>query len=184
MTRTNVDPWPKLDSRHGRDLHLFRPRWDRVRNPRTSEEMERLVCETPEWVNVVAFTPDRQLIMIRQWRFGTERVELEIPGGLIDPGETPASSAVRELQEETGFTSTRWTELGSVAPNPAFQTNRCWHFLAEAATPSGGQDLDPGEDIAVELMSVDRVLDAVRSGEISHALCITALAHVLDLRSR
>lgn len=147
--------------------------------------MDRLVCETPEWVNVVALTPERKFVMIRQYRFGTQRVELEIPGGLVDPGESPASSARRELLEETGYQAARWTDLGSVAPNPAYQDNRCWHFLAEGATPAaGGQELDPGEDIAVDLMSEEEVLAAVRGGDISHALCITALAHVLDLRTR
>ncbi len=183
MTSPTVQPWPHLSSRHGEDLRLFRTRWDTVRNPRTSEEMERIVCETPDWVNVVAFTPERELVMIHQYRFGTRRIEIEIPGGLIDPGETPETSAVRELEEETGFAAKRWTRLGSVAPNPAYQTNHCWHFLAEGAVPSGTQDLDPGEDITVEVMPQDRVVAAIRSGEISHALCITALAHVLDLRT-
>lgn len=184
MTSPPVRPWPRLSSRRGDDLRLFRPRWDTVRNPRTNEEMERLVCETPEWVNIVALTPQRDLVMIHQYRFGTESVEIEIPGGLVDPGETPESSAVRELEEETGYVAGRWTLLGSVAPNPAYQDNRCWHFLAEDAVPSGEQELDPGEDIAVEVMSQDRVVEAVRSSQITHALCITALSHVLDLRTR
>ncbi|MEE2714137.1 MAG: NUDIX hydrolase [Planctomycetota bacterium] len=184
MTAPTIQPWPRIASRHGEDLHVFRPRWDMVQNPRTRAQMERVVCETPDWVNVVAFTPERELVMIRQYRFGTERVELEIPGGLIDPGETPESSAVRELEEETGYAAARWTSLGSVAPNPAYQDNRCWHFLAEGAVPAGDQDLDPGEDIAVEVMSTEQVMEAIRSGAISHALCITALSHVLDLRSQ
>ena len=185
MSRPTVRPWPRSATRVGDDLHLFRLRWDTVTNPRTDKQLDRLVCETPDWVNVVALTPDRRFVMVRQYRFGTERIELEVAGGLIDPGETPASSARRELLEETGYTSRKWTDLGSVAPNPAYQTNRCWHFLAEDATlGDGGQELDPGEDIAVDLLSEAEVLEAVRSGEISHALCLTALAHVVDLRTR
>jgi len=151
-------------------------------HPKTGEELDRLVLESTDWVNVVALTSDRRLIVVRQYRFGTEEVTTEVPGGLIDPGEGHEESAKRELLEETGYVSDHWTYLGSVDPNPAVQTNRMHHWLASDCQLKGAQDLDPGEDIEVATLSEDELRAAIASGEIRHALVLTALHRVYDLR--
>jgi len=176
-----VRRWPHLGSRHGQHLVLFRPRWDRMQNPRTGEELERLVLETPDWVNVVALTRERRLVVVHQYRFGTGSITVEIPGGVVDRGEAHGDAARRELREEAGYTSARWTYLGAVEPNPAFHTNLCHHWLAEDAERTYGQELDAGEDIAIEELDLDEVRARIAGGAIRHALVITALARVLDL---
>lgn len=188
MNDTPADPrepqhWTHLDSEHGPHMMIFRPRYDTLRNPRTEEVFKRLVLETPDWVNVVALTPERELLVVRQYRFGTSSITTEIPGGVIDPGEHHASAAVRELREETGYTSTRWTYLGSVQPNPAFHTNLCHHWLAEDALRTHELDLDSGEDIIIDRLPLDSIPARIRAGEIRHALVLTALSHVMDLRA-
>ena len=175
-------PWPKLETRRGEPMVLFRPRWDTLRNPRTEEVMERLVLETPDWVNVVALTPEGKLVCVLQFRFGTSEVTLEIPGGAIDLQEPHGNAARRELREETGYTAESWTYLGFVEPNPAFQTNRCHHWLANGARRTHDLDLDSGEDISVVELPLDEVRDRVLRGEIRHSLVLTALARILDLR--
>jgi 8-oxo-dGTP pyrophosphatase MutT (NUDIX family) len=177
-----VRPWVKLKSEHAPHMLLFRPRWDTLANPRSGERFERLVLETPDWVNVVALTPERRVVLVSQYRFGTGALSLEIPGGVLDPGEAHEAAARRELAEETGYTAPRWTYLGAVEPNPAFHTNLCHHWLAEDAVRTLAQELDSGEDISVSTLALDEVRELVRSGSLRHSLVITALARVIDLR--
>jgi ADP-ribose diphosphatase len=175
-------PWTRHASEPGPDLMIFRARFDLLENPRNRERLRRLVLQAPAWVNVVALTPEQRLLVVRQFRFGTGRVTTEIPGGVVDPGEEPLAAAQRELREECGAVSERWTSLGAVEPNPAFQDNLCHHFLAEDVRTVQAQELDRGEDIAIETLSLDEVRERIRSGEIRHSLVVCALARVMDLR--
>ena len=177
-----VPRWERVSSERGPDLIVFRSRFDRMTHPKSGQELDRLVLETSDWVNVVALTTDDRLIVVRQYRFGTEEVTTEVPGGVIDPGEGHEESAKRELLEETGYASDDWTYLGYVDPNPAVQTNKMHHWLAKGCRLEATQDLDPGEDIEVATLSHEEVRAAVSSGEIRHALVLTALHRVFDLR--
>jgi 8-oxo-dGTP pyrophosphatase MutT (NUDIX family) len=161
---------------------ICRARFDALTNPRTGQRLRRLVLEMPDWVNVVALTPERRLILVHQFRFGTGTVTTEIPGGVIDPGEESLDAARRELGEETGYAAERWSYLGAVQPNPAFQTNLCHHWLAEDAVLARPQEQDEGEDIRVTTLALDEVAEHVRAGRIRHALVLTALMRILDLR--
>lgn len=175
--------WEHLDSRYDEnaDLMLFEKRIDRLRNPRNDQVFERLVLESVDWVNMVAIDTAGQCVMIRQYRFGVGYTTLETPGGMVDPGEDSAAAARRELLEETGYASDKWSYLGAVEPNPAFHNHLCHHWLAEQAYRADAQDLGDGEMISVELMSEARVRAAVVNGELKHALALSALARVYDL---
>lgn len=175
-------PWIRHGTEAGPDLMIARARFDTLENPRTGERMRRLVLETPDWVNVVALTPEKHVVLVRQFRFGTETVTTEIPGGVVDPGESPEEAARRELAEETGYTSKRWSSLGFVEPNPAFLGNRCHHFLAEEVRRTEEVDPDPGEDIVVSTLPLDEIPGEIAAGRVLHSLVICALSRVLDLR--
>ena len=132
--KTQPEPWQIITSEAGPPLPLVTVRFDTVRNPRTAKEVCAVVLDSPDWVNVVALTSERRLVVVRQYRFGIGAVTTEIPGGLIDPGEDHGQAATRELREETGHTSTKWTYLGASEPNPAVFNNLLHHWLAEDAT--------------------------------------------------
>lgn len=173
----------KLDRREqGPDLQVCRARYDWLTNPRTGKLMKRTVLETPDWVNVVALDDADRLIVVHQFRFGTSQFTTEIPGGMVDEGEFHGDAAKRELREEAGHTAERWTYLGAVQPNPAFQDNVCHHWLAEGAKLTHPQELDSGEDIAVEAWTLEQVKRGIVDGSIRHALVMTALSRVFDLR--
>ncbi len=176
-------PWTVHSSERGPDLLVARARFDVVENPRTGKRLRRLVLEAPSWCNIVALTPERRLVVVRQFRFGTGTVTTEIPGGVVDQGEEPNETARRELREETGYTAERWSYLGEVEPNPAFQNNVCHHFLAEDARRTHELELDAGEDITVDTLELEELRERVLSGEIRHSLVVCALARILDLRN-
>jgi ADP-ribose pyrophosphatase len=115
------------------------------------------------------------VVMVRQYRHGAQRVTLELPGGIVDPGEDPAEAAARELVEETGYRAARVLSLGSLNPNPALFDNRIHTYLAEEVERVAEIANGPLEETVVELVPVRDVPERVRRGEIDHALVVAAL---------
>lgn len=137
------------------------------------------VLDAPAWTNVIALTPGREVILVEQYRFGIEQPTLEIPGGMVDQGESPLESAKRELQEETGYTSQKWSTLGKVSANPAIQNNYNHCFLAENCKPNGSKNPDIHEHIKVHTLPYNIFLDRVKDGTIDHALVTATVAKFL-----
>lgn len=186
MTVT-IKPWPIISSQKRIETPIFTLRTDTARNPRNGSEHSFHVLESPDWVNIVALTPESEIVLIRQYRFGSQMVSLEIPGGLIDPGEMPSEAALRELREETGFAPASPVgiqEIGRVRPNPAFLNNTCYTFLVEGAVPSAQVRLETGESISLELHPVGQLPGLISQGLIDHALVLNALFWFLTPRLR
>src|SRR5260370_21707611 len=123
-----------------------------------------------DWCNVVAVTPDDHVVLVWQYRFGTDALSLEIPGGVIDGDETPERAASRELTEETGYEAQELLPLLEVEPNPALQNNRCFTFLARNAQLIRTTSFDPQEEIETVLVPASRIGDLLDGGQIRHAL--------------
>jgi len=169
-----VQPWDTLDSQTLASTDVFTIRKVTRKSRQSGVRAGFFTLEAPDWINVIALTPGRQIVLIRQFRHGMEEVTLEIPGGIVDSGETPAEAASRELAEETGYTGDAPQLLGSVAPNPAIQNNRCHTYLIESARPTREKHLEELEEIEVELKPHSEVMDSIHQGEINHALVIAA----------
>jgi 8-oxo-dGTP pyrophosphatase MutT (NUDIX family) len=135
---------------------------------------EFFVVEAPDWINVIPVTDTGEVVLIRQFRFGTDSVTLEIPGGMCDAGESPEESARRELLEETGHAAREIVPVGWVHPNPAIQNNRCHTFLAKGVHRVADPHGDPDESFEVVLEPLSRIPELIRSGAITHALVIAA----------
>jgi len=144
---------------------------------------QALVLEAPAWVNVIPLFPDGRVLLVRQWRFGIAAPTLEIPGGMVDPGEDEATAAARELLEETGYRATEWKRIGEVHPNPAFIRNVCGSWVATGLDRMGEPLGDGEEELEVETAPLAEIPELIARGEISHALVIAAFYH-LELARR
>ncbi|MFO8090300.1 MAG: NUDIX hydrolase [Desulfatiglandaceae bacterium] len=168
------EKWKSLfqsrDNSHG----IVTIRTDRAVSPRTGDAHDFFVLETPPWVNIIPVTADRRVVMVRQYRHGTGEVTLEIPGGIVEKEDSPESGALRELEEETGYTSSSVSLLGAVHPNPAIQDTVCYTYLALNAIRVGEQRLDEKEDIEVVLRPLEDIPSLILKGYITHALVLAA----------
>lgn len=180
--RAGPPAWETVAREQLQDCRVFRVQRATARSPHTGADHPFYTIDADHWVNVVATTPRDELVMVRQWRHGARKLTLEIPGGIIDPGETPEAAAARELLEETGYAGSPVLPLGAVNPNPALFGNRVHTFLVERCEPVASVQNGPLEETHVELVPAIEIPDRLRAGEIDHALVIAAL-HWWSLRS-
>ncbi len=169
-----VKPWRRLGAQRLQNCRVFDLDSVRFAPPDGRDPRSFYVIEAPDWINVVPLTVDRQVVFVRQFRFGTNALTLEIPGGMCDAGEQPRVSALRELREETGYGTEDLVDLGWVHPNPALQSNRCHTFLARNVVRAGDPAPDGDEAFEIVTLPLVEVPRLIRDGAITHALVIAA----------
>ena len=171
-----IRPWQQLGSRRLGDFRIFSVRSDEKISPRTGQSHDFFIIECVDWVNVLAVTPDDQLVMVEQFRHGSNTVELEIPGGIMDASDTsPVGTGVRELREETGYAGQNARILGNVFANPAIMNNTCHTVIIENCALQHAVEFDSGEDLITRLVPVADVPRLVADGKIRHPLVVVAL---------
>jgi ADP-ribose pyrophosphatase len=182
--------WKEIDSRLVKRCGIFDLYESRRRAPDGREGVFHLL-EAPDWVNVVPVLRDEQgrscFLMVRQYRQGISRTTVEFPAGLIEIGETPAAAAERELFEETGYLPEALKPIGTIYPNPAFMTNRCYTFLAEGlhretrgeGSPAGAAEgkggMDELELLDALLVPIDTVAADIGRGPFCNSMTALAL---------
>ena len=171
-----VRKWPIIESTDGPDLGVFSVRINRCRSPRTSQEHDFYVIDFPNWVQVIPITPDDHVVMIRQYRHGSDEIFLELPGGLIDKDDRDSNEAARrELLEETGYRAHDLILLAKTYPQPAVLNQRGLTYLAPNVRKTAEPTPDAAEDIEVCLVGLNGIPDMIRKGEINHGQTVMAL---------
>jgi len=179
MTDAPVLPWTIDAQRPVLDLGILTVRSVRARSQlRPDHASDFVVLDTADWVNVIALTNDDEVVLIEQYRHGTGAITLEIPGGMVDPGEDFLTAGARELAEETGYRGGVPEQIGVVEPNPALQSNRCATVLVRGVRQSGARALDPNEEIRVRTAPLADIPGLIRGGAITHALVVAAFHHL------
>jgi len=146
----------------GKLLHVKR---DTVRLPDGKTATREYIAH-PGAVMIIPRLPDGKLLMERQFRYPLARVFIEFPAGKIDPGEDPATTAARELLEETGYTAERWSHIGTLHPLITYSTERIEIYTADALTFIGAK-LDAGEFIEVLSATLEEALTWIDRGELT-----------------
>ncbi len=178
-----VETWKRKDTREVADCRVFKVREDLCERESDKKESTFFVVENPDWVNIIALTKNKEVVLIEQFRHGTEEVILEIPGGMIDEDEEAETAARRELLEETGFSADKFILLGKSHPNPAIQNNTIFHYLAVDCEKNGDVSFDEHESVLPRIVSLEEAENLIAEGAITHSLVVAAF-HYFSIYSR
>lgn len=177
-----IEEWKILERKPLEDHRIFKIQTKIVQSPRTGAEMEVKTISFRDWAMVLPLTVDGKVVMVRQYRHGIETVCLELPGGLIDPGDaSPEDATKRELMEETGYEAQDYVLIGSCFPQPALLKNRGFFVLANNARLTGEPRPDDGEDIEVVCLSLDEIPGLIQDGHISSGMVQLAFYRYFSL---
>ena len=171
-------PRPRL---HRSDI-LYRGRVIRLIREELELRGHRFVRETiqhPGAVVIVPLLPGPRVVMLHQYRRSIRRELLELPAGTLDRRERPQACARRELEEETGWTAKRFTQLVQFYAAPGFLSERMTIYLAEGLRRVPARP-EPDELVEPVVLPLRQALAKISSGEICDAKTIIGLLYLRD----
>jgi ADP-ribose pyrophosphatase len=180
MVRPKI--WREIRKEQLFDCRVFTVERSVSASPFDGSERVFFRISSRDWAQIIPLTAAGEVVMVRQFRHGSMRIELEIPGGIVDPGEEPAEAAIRECLEETGYLATSVRPLGSVNPNPAMHPHRLHGFVAESVSKVAAIQNSDTEQTEVVLVPVTELPERLIGGEIDHSLVATMLWRFLHER--
>ena len=184
MNDEPVQPWRRLTTRTLWESRWYDLRQDTVRT-HTGATITYTYQDLPGAVVVVPVTPDRQVIMLRQYRYTVGEWCWELPGGGMSAAEEPVACAARELAEETGYVADRLELLGTVFPSNGISNERLHQFLAlDVRLVPGALEREPAELMSLHPMPLREAVALVHRNEARDAQAALALllaAHRLGM---
>ena len=179
MNRELPSEWDLEDSTLHADCRIFNVNKQRFRRKSDGVHGDFFVLDTNDWVNVLAITPEDQIVLVRQFRYGTQEFSLEPPGGVIEKDEDPIVAGIRELAEETGYVGQEAQIIGNARPNAAILSNHCHFVLVEDARKVAEIDFDHHEELVAELYPVKDLKELVTNDQISHSIGLNAIFRLI-----
>ena len=167
--------WKTLSSGYVYNDRWFKARADSCELPDGRIIEPYYVVELPDWTNIIVVTKEERVVLVLQYRYPVDEVTYELPGGIIDKGETPEAAARREMLEETGYTSDNIEFLFKISPNTALNNNTAYFFLATGAEQNGKQKFDEFEDIDVVTLSKEEAMQLLKEDKMQHGVQIGAV---------
>ena len=173
--------WKLVQKEPAIDLNILKVEYHHYQNPRNNKVIKTVAINGSDAVNVIALTKDKKVLLVRQFRFGIGNYTIELPGGMVDKGESNMVAAQRELREETGFVGVNWQKLGTIYSNPVFMNSKITHFMVESAYSQYPLDLDDAEDVEILTLSIQEVYDWIDKEKIQHPHTISAFYFARNL---
>ena len=139
---------------------------------------KREIVDHQKGVGIIAYDGDDKIWMVKQYRKALDKMTLEIPAGLVDPGELPIEAAKRELQEEIGYFPNSITYLFDMHSSPGFTNDKLSFFVGKDLEISS-LDQDEDENVIAESFYIKELYQMVENGEITDAKSIIAILYAL-----
>lgn len=176
--------WRVRRSTYTVDSPYMRLRSDELELPDGTIVENYYVRESRGFVIVLALTPDEHAILVRQYRYGSDAIHLELPAGMLLDEEAPQDCARRELAEETGYEAASIEPVAEFLAEPVRSTARAYVYIGRGARKTREPQLDPTEHLEVELVPLARLRALLADGSIDAGGSIAAGYRALDYLER